>query len=51
MQAERTHIFGGVLSQAIGDGRRPHVLYGQKELDEKRALIYLPPLQNSNFSK
>lgn len=48
---ERSAMFRGTLAQALKAGRRPHVLYGTKEYDEKRALIFLPPLQNSNFSK
>jgi hypothetical protein len=37
------------LKLAAQAKRRPHYLYGSKEMKDKRAPICLPPLQNSYF--
>jgi hypothetical protein len=42
------HFTAG-LKLAAEANRRPHYLYGSKEMKEKRAPICLPPLQNSYF--
>ena len=36
---------------ALEEGRRPHVLFGTKELEENRPPIFLPPLLHSAFLK
>ncbi len=45
----RAALFRGGLHSALLAGRRPHTLYGSKELAEGRAPIFLPPLLHSHF--
>ena len=47
----RIHKLAGVLKVSLSEGRRPHILYGSKEMRENRPFIVLPPLQHSYFTK
>lgn len=46
---DKHESFTAGLKLAAEARRRPHYLYGSKELRDKRAPICLPPLQNSYF--
>mmetsp|Transcript_5845 Transcript_5845/g.9493 ORF Transcript_5845/g.9493 Transcript_5845/m.9493 type:complete len:502 (+) Transcript_5845:129-1634(+) len=46
---DKHESFTAGLKLAAEAKRRPHYLYGSKELKDKRAPICLPPLQNSYF--
>lgn len=45
----RAACFRGGLHTALHAKRRPHLLYGSKELAEGRAPIFLPPLLHGTF--
>ena len=47
----RGALFRGALKAAIQGGRRPHVIFGDKELVRKAPVIFLPPLMHSNFDE
>ena len=47
----RANRFCGGLRNALLAGRRPHLLYGDKERAEGRAPIFLAPLLHSTFAR
>ena len=47
----RAALFRGGLKNALLAGRRPHLLYGDKERIEGRAPIFLAPLLHGTFAK
>jgi hypothetical protein len=49
--AERQHKLKAGLAYHKSQGRRPHLLFGSKELEETRTPIILSPLQNLYFNK
>jgi hypothetical protein len=48
---DRKAKFTAGLAYHRSQGRRPHLLYGNKEVVERRNPIVLPPLQNSYYDK
>ena len=49
VKAGRADLFGGALRTSLLAGRRPHVLFGTKELVTRRTPKFLPPLLHSAF--
>lgn len=50
-QNKRALLFRGALAAAISRGRRPHILFGSKELDLSFPPVFLPPLLNATFQR
>jgi hypothetical protein len=48
---DRKTRFKAGIAYHRGQGRRPHILYGSKEVGNLHSPIVLPPLQNSYFEK
>ena len=48
---KRALLFRGALAAAISRGRRPHILFGSKELDLGFPPVFLPPLLNATFQR
>ena len=48
---KRETLFHVGLRAALAQDRRPQVIYGTKERDEKRPPIFLPPMMNNMFLK
>jgi len=49
---ERASQFpNGALRNALAAGHRPHIVYGSKELEEKRGPLFLPPLLSTHLSR
>ena len=49
--AGRAELFRGAMRVHLLGGHRPHVLFGTKELEENRPVIFLPPLLHSMFEQ
>jgi hypothetical protein len=49
--SDRYAKFTAGLAYHRSQGRRPHILYGNKEVVERRNPIVLPPLQNSYYDR
>jgi len=47
----RARLFRGAMQNALSAGRRPHAIFGTKELQELRSMVFLPPLLNSTFEE
>jgi hypothetical protein len=47
--AARAALFRGSLSAALAVGRRPHVLFGSKEVSSGRTPLFLPPLLATHY--
>ena len=47
----RAELFRGAVKVQLLAGHRPHVLFGTKELEERRPVIFLPPLLHSMFER
>jgi len=47
----RAGLFRGAMQNALAAARRPHALFGTKELEERRSIVFLPPLLNSTFEE
>lgn len=41
----------GALRNAIGQGNRPHMIFGTKEMQARRAPLFLPPLLHTHLHK
>lgn len=50
-QTDRASLFRGVLRAAISTGRRPHGIYGNKQVDSKRPVFFLPPLTHATLAR
>ncbi len=48
---QRAALFRGGLRTALLAGRRPHLLYGSKEVAENKPPKFLPPLLHGTFAK
>ena len=49
--SDHTGVSLGTLAAAISRGRRPHILFGSKELDLSFPPVFLPPLLNATFQR
>jgi hypothetical protein len=47
----RAKLFGGRLRNEISEGRRPHLVFGTRELESGSMLVFMPPLQDDRLEK
>ena len=50
-QQKKKALVGTPLGALMEAGRRPHVLFGTKELEERRPLVFLPPMLHAQLEE
>eukprot|EP00037_Helgoeca_nana_P009754 m.85551 g.85551 ORF g.85551 m.85551 type:complete len:417 (-) comp19786_c0_seq1:243-1493(-) len=48
---ERARLFRGALASTVKLGRRPHMLYGSKEMANSKTPLFLPPLLHKHLDE